>query len=121
MSKRPRFTEEEYDKIKLLQHAKVGMKNTLKITGRSYSTISRVYRSDNFEEYRNLFIENRPHAANPADESEDSISSEDFPVVVKDASGVSEEKLEVLLERIAVAAERMADAWESQPTKKRFF
>lgn len=117
--RRKRLTQEEFDKVKLLQQAAVGNSSAMRITGRSASTISRIYRAENYDEYTSALAETHPYV--PAGGETKIVSSEDLPVFVKDIKSIPQDNLEALLERIAVAAERMADAWESQPKKKRLF
>lgn len=48
---RKRVTKEDFESIKLLQEAHLNISQTMKVTGRSYNTVKKVYDADTHEEY----------------------------------------------------------------------
>lgn len=49
---RKHITKENHESIKLLQAAKLSIPQATKVTGRSYSTIKKVYETDSYKEYK---------------------------------------------------------------------
>ena len=111
MTKRKHLTQEEYNMIKELQTIGVEPGRISKVTNRSYPTISRIRRSNDYEEYKTFTVPKavvvEPLSEVATDEPQRTHFSEDS----------------VNLERIASALERLALAWEAHPqtTKRSIF
>lgn len=55
----PRITEDEFNKVKLLQHMNALTKRQIaEIVGRSYEALKRVFETDSYEEYLKMRYEN---------------------------------------------------------------
>ena len=120
------MNEKEFNKVKLLAEAGLSTGAISKVTGRACSTVSWVKRSDSFEHYRELtreYLESRRKAneveAAPVQATEPEAESDMQDIIGKTFYYTPAEQTAVELTRIANALERMADAWESTPDKKR--
>lgn len=114
------MSEQDFTIIKTLQNLGVSQTKIIKTTGRGSGTVQRAMAAETFEGYVEL---TRAFNANRSTKPE---------VVVPTASDLTveghEEKYpalmnvtDVQLERIANALERMADAWEAAPAKRKLF
>lgn len=135
-SKYEKLTPAEYDRIKLLQNAGINCTQASKIVGRAGSTTSRIYSSDSYEDYKSTLREtNRKSQENRKKrllakkqaQSNQEADQEVKTATVMNLSTVTSENYDDKhnwevdqLERIAVALERLANAWEAQPKKKLF-
>ena len=132
-----KFTEEDFDQIKYLSNMSLndGKPMTIqmmaKITGWGPATISRAKMVDSYEDYTALV--QRYMMNKKAQEFASDVPAVDYP---EDGTVTSEDMLNDMskkgpdggipanpdgnaLERIACALERLADAWENTPQKKR--
>lgn len=106
------MTEAEFKSLKSLTNAGVKInvvsRATGRATGRANDTVKRVSRATDFEHYRILTKEQTAKYMNPATTHAPEPSEEEVPQVSE-------------LTRIADALERLAEAWESTPNKRRLF
>lgn len=118
-----RLTQETFDKVKLLQNAGVKTAMAVQITGLSSASVSRIFRFDTWNAYKTWRTEQtrkyhqEPKAKAPKSVEVPRQDSEEPKAIFYTAS----EQSAIELTRIANALERLADAWEVQPTKSGFF
>lgn len=111
--------QEEFSSVKALQAANLPVSTVHKATGRSHSTIQRIYNADTLERYveltkiKNGYIKkDAPVKVETVEEPEQQAERGTFYT--------PNEQSAIELTRIANALERLADAWETSP-KKKFF
>lgn len=120
------LTKEEFENMKLLQSAGLKAAMVIKVTKRSGGTVSAVFRSNTWEDYKKFNSEYRKAKENKKASILQGVGTDKIEV----ASIIPEPKDEIgaklaqscvvqdSLDRIAVALERLADAWEKTPSKK---
>jgi IS30 family transposase len=117
------LTAQEYTSIKALQASGCSNKVVCGATGRSQMTVKRIFDTDTFDDYRKLV---------EALSQKKAVKTVviDTPQPVNDPNGQTHtftneaallERLANATEQIAIAVERLADAWESTPNKRRLF
>jgi hypothetical protein len=123
------LTAQEFNQIKLLsasglkpKQVQIALQN-----GRSTGTINRAAKFDTLEEYRKSMTD-RLHATNKAKADNSGTKTPDAPVGLVKTDGYIQPRpaatfsnTDMTLRRIASALERMADAWEAKPVKRRLF
>jgi hypothetical protein len=117
--------ESEYERIKeILDSGLVTQVKVAKWTGRSQPTLSFIANSDSYQEYRDKASHrNRPKPAPVSVEPTEDTSTATVEVEPSNVPDAVVEDVRALrnaasLERIAVALERLVEAWENTPTKK---
>lgn len=114
------LTQEEFEKVKLLDGMGLTQVNIAKITGRSSATVSYICGADTFEDYKRNIRATYMKSA----KYQTTVHAKQSVVPITDeVSMVVEEELltdREYLKRIASALERMADAWEASPKKGLF-
>lgn len=104
-TRRQTITEDEFAAIKMMKGT-LSPLQTKELFGRSVATVSRIFKYDTLED-----MKKRPSAGSPKKVKE--VTEEVEEIKVDDTPNI-----EVTLERIAVAMERLADAWEASPRKR---
>ena len=122
------LSESEFTQIKVMQSA--GLKNlqVQKVLGnnRTTSTIGRVSKFDNLESYRKAMVDkanqNKAKLKQAAPDKPYFVQHYKFnPAEVEQSPSDNFSNVALELGRVASALERLADAWESSPTKRRLF
>lgn len=122
-----KLNEKSFLLVKTLRNAGVKTKDIISISGISSGTVSKITRSETLADYVTM---NRTYLSNrqPKPEEEIVVAEEEsienlfnkLNEVPSDGNThFSEDSRNIA--RIATALERLADAWEAQPSKKKFF
>lgn len=116
-----KVSQAEFDQIKAMQNADISRTQVRKLTGRSYTVTSNIYRVKTLADYRAL------GQAQKQAKLERRIATEIIPeiapeTVVKPTAKVAAkgQQEKEALERIATALENLVDAWNNSP-KRRIF
>jgi DNA-binding MurR/RpiR family transcriptional regulator len=110
-------SQKDFDTIKALKEANLSQSKIHAITGRSYSTIERIYKTKSLEEYREMTKEisralAQKHPYIPVAEKK----VEDY--AHKIGATAEQNDLLAVLRSIDRNLERLADAWETHPDKE---
>lgn len=108
-----KLNEAEFKSLKLLTDAGIKRSVVCRATGRSNDTIRRIESAKNFTDYRAITQAQLDKYTSPVPEPGEVLPLEN--VVVASTPQPSE------LTRIADALERLANAWEAAPNKRRLF
>lgn len=121
------ITQDEFDTIKLLISAGLKLDMVASVQDRSYSTIVTINNSNTLEEYKQrvrAYTASKKNGNKPRTVASEASDNDTLQQSVVD-SFIDElnapAKQPETLERIAVALERLADAWERTPEKKSTF
>lgn len=124
-AKKTRLNQEAFDKVKLLQNAGVKTAMAVQITGLSSASVSRIFRFDTWNAYKTWRTEQtRKYYPEPKAKAPKSVevARQDNPSLgTEDITHQTEWRTIKALNRIGDQLERLADAWEAQPTKSGFF
>lgn len=116
---RKHLKQEEYDKIKyMVSDLNLKVSDVVSITKRSKSCITNIKASSSLEDYHETNRKRQllSYAQRGLDGKGQPLNQVEEPVDSPEPAPAPDN-----LERIAVALERLADAWESQPKKKGIF
>jgi len=112
-----RITPEVFTSTKKLQEAGMSTKDIAGILHIGKSTVSKIKTCLTIEEYNSVYNGSRKkqevEVVNEDTKSDDEKTSPVASTVVYNS------EVEMYLDRIATALERLADAWETQPEKKK--
>lgn len=118
MTQWKQINQKEFDSIKALQTAGLSAKKTSIVLNRGVNSINSVYKADTLEEHRSMQRVRRYKYNKPSTTHLDIVPEpHTSPTIVKTIKANTEPIIQ--LERIADALERLADAWEAAPVKKK--
>ena len=107
-------SEREFKSIKGLQDAGVAKNTAAKATGRSWETISIMYKSDSFDDYKETVRKRGEHYKQAREQQE--VKQEEQPAL---QPVVTTNELADAVNRVADTLERLVKAWE-KPNKRKF-
>lgn len=116
MKKGKNLTKEDFEQIKMLTTVGLSQSKIARIVNRSATTVRKITNAETLEEYREAArLERRNYYdANLKTSESEGVGTAEPEVT----TSLSRPSIEEQLERIAIALERLVEAWESNPTKK---
>lgn len=124
MASHKKMTKEEFDKIKTLCNTSLSNKQIMQVTGRSIAVIIYVKRADSYDEYREIVdkvYRNSNYFKKRNEEKAQAETKTAETKTIETAETTLESPEVIVLTRIAMALERLADAWENSPKKRSLF